>query len=288
MKLGLLEFGDITSEYDYQGLIKYVIHADTLGFSRIWFGEHYNNNVSFTNPEALLPIVASLTQQIRIGVGGVLLRYHSPYRIAGFYKLLSNLFFDRIDLGLCRTYMPDDIASLLSGKEDPNTITFDEQLRQLLAILNEQLQPPTNDYPTVPPPIFSHALPSLWILTSAFEDMNKYPNQHLNFCRSLFHNSTQLRTKEIELLQDFNSVEKTVAIALYCSESKEKNKAFEYALNQKSNVISKSVLCYTPEELKEYIIELQEKTHLEEVIVLNMGRDYTEKMLILDLIRNYF
>lgn len=288
MKFGLLEFGDIENSYDYQGLIDYVTRADELGYNRIWLGEHYAPDLAFTNPEPLLPVIANQTHRIRVGIGGVLLRYHSPYRLATYYKLLGNLFMDRIDLGLCKTSLPGNFGSILLGTtSDAIANEFDRQLNELQSFFDDQ-QVSAIDGAVNLPPAQSHTKPSLWILNSAFEDIRKYPGRNLNFCRSLFHNSGSLRNEEIEILRAQPAVAKAVAIAVYCSECKSQNESFERTIRKRQGLMSKNVLCCTPQEVGDYVHHLQSTVSIDEVIILNLGRNYLEKGAIIDLLQKQF
>lgn len=76
--------------------------CDRLGYSRYWLAEHHVANTSVSAPELLLALMAERTADIRIGFGGVVLKYYSPYKIAEIASALSALSGGRLDLGLCR------------------------------------------------------------------------------------------------------------------------------------------------------------------------------------------
>ncbi|PSL21514.1 LLM class flavin-dependent oxidoreductase [Dyadobacter jiangsuensis] len=288
VRLGLLEFGDIDQSYDYHGLLDYVKRADALGYSRIWFGEHYSSNLAFTNPEPLLPALAVATERIRLGIGGMLLKYHAPYRIASHYKLLANMFLDRIDLGLCKTSLPNNFARILMGcGSNEYNEEFDLKLDELQMYLDDRGVIVVDGAVKIPP-FQSHALPSLWMLNSSFEEINKYPNRGLNFCRCLFHSSGRLRPAEIDILRNRRGSGNAVAIALFCSEDRGRNITFENDLRSRPGVVHKNLLCATPQEARDYIIELKEEAEFDEVILLNLGRTYTEKCMIIELLQNQF
>src|SRR5262245_37551735 len=76
--------------------------GDELGYSRFWLAEHHSAGHAQSCPEVLLALIASMTSRIRVGSAGILLAYHSPYRIAQCFRVLESLFPGRIDLGLAR------------------------------------------------------------------------------------------------------------------------------------------------------------------------------------------
>src|SRR5260221_10391350 len=72
--------------------------ADRLGFRRFWLAEHHNlASVVSPAPDIMIGQIAAVTQQIRVGAGGVMLLNHAPLMIAERFKLLEALFPGRID-----------------------------------------------------------------------------------------------------------------------------------------------------------------------------------------------
>ena len=85
--------------------------ADELGFRRYWLAEHHNMPaVAATNPPVLIALVASATQQIRVGSGGVMLPNHAPLVVAEQFALLEAAFPGRIDLGIGRAPGTDPVT----------------------------------------------------------------------------------------------------------------------------------------------------------------------------------
>src|SRR5579863_4421949 len=78
-------------------------HADTLGYHRYWFAEHHGAPEFFgTSPELLTVYIGTQTSAIRIGPGGILLRYQSPLRVLESFRQLTTMFPGRVDLGIAR------------------------------------------------------------------------------------------------------------------------------------------------------------------------------------------
>ncbi|MFD1604296.1 LLM class flavin-dependent oxidoreductase [Flavobacterium artemisiae] len=77
--------------------------ADKIGYKRIWLAEHHNMaHVASTATVVLIGYVASQTQNIRVGSGGIMLPNHSPLVVAEQFGTLETLYPNRIDLGLGR------------------------------------------------------------------------------------------------------------------------------------------------------------------------------------------
>src|SRR6202162_1078116 len=77
--------------------------ADGLGYHRYWVAEHHGTPMlACASPEVMIASIATITQRIRVGSGGVMLPHYSPLKVAETFSILSALFPDRIDLGIGR------------------------------------------------------------------------------------------------------------------------------------------------------------------------------------------
>ncbi len=77
--------------------------VDNLGYKRFWLAEHHNMaHVASSATVILIGYIASQTQNIRIGSGGIMLPNHSPLIVAEQFGTLETLYPNRIDLGLGR------------------------------------------------------------------------------------------------------------------------------------------------------------------------------------------
>ncbi len=86
--------------------------CEDWGYNRYWLAEHHNTNYfSGPNPVALISHIASCTNSIRVGSGGVMLSHYSPYMVAEQFRLLATLYPNRIDLGIGRAPGGDPLAS---------------------------------------------------------------------------------------------------------------------------------------------------------------------------------
>src|SRR6476646_11583953 len=75
--------------------------CDELDYHRYWVAEHHGGPMlAGPSPEALIGPIASATERIRVGPGGVMLPHYSPFKVSETFSLLAGLFPGRIDLGL--------------------------------------------------------------------------------------------------------------------------------------------------------------------------------------------
>jgi luciferase family oxidoreductase group 1 len=146
--------------------------ADGLGYTRYWVAEHHGGAMlAGPSPEALIGPIASATERIRVGSGGVMLPHYSPLKVAENFSLLAGLYPGRIDLGLGRAPGTDQLTmyALQRDRRSASPDDFPQQMAELMGYLNDTLP---EDFP------FRHlarALPGLpekpevWLLGSSHQ-----------------------------------------------------------------------------------------------------------------------
>ncbi len=105
--ISILELALITQDSDARKTLEKTKEvaqlADSLGFKRFWLAEHHNMaHVASSATVVLIGYIASQTQNIRVGSGGIMLPNHSPLIVAEQFGTLETLYPNRIDLGLGR------------------------------------------------------------------------------------------------------------------------------------------------------------------------------------------
>src|SRR3954452_11885944 len=86
--------------------------TDSLGYHRYWVAEHHGGGgLSGPSPEALIGPIASATERIRVGSGGVMLPHYSPFKVAETFSVLAGLYPGRIDLGIGRAAGTDPLTT---------------------------------------------------------------------------------------------------------------------------------------------------------------------------------
>jgi luciferase family oxidoreductase group 1 len=116
--------------------------ADALGYTRYWVAEHHGGAMlAGPSPEALIGPIASATERIRVGSGGVMLPHYSPFKVAESFSLLAGLFPGRIDLGLGRAPGTDPLTmyALQRDRRDAAPDDFPQQMAELVGYLNDTL-----------------------------------------------------------------------------------------------------------------------------------------------------
>jgi luciferase family oxidoreductase group 1 len=144
--------------------------TDALGYHRYWVAEHHGGPMlAGASPEVLIGPIASATQHIRVGSGGVMLPHYSPFKVAEAFTILAALFPGRIDLGLGRASGTDPLTTfaLQRDRRQASPDDFPQQLVELLAYFDDSLP---DDHPFQRLAAFLPGRPELpvpWLLGSS-------------------------------------------------------------------------------------------------------------------------
>jgi luciferase family oxidoreductase group 1 len=138
-------------------------HAESLGYQRYWLAEHHNMpGIASSATSVVIGYIASQTNTIRVGAGGIMLPNHSPLVIAEQFGTLASMYPNRIDLGLGRAPGSDMRTARALRRDMHSSDSFPQDVAELRALLSD-------DEPTQG----IHAVPGqgtnvpLWILGSS-------------------------------------------------------------------------------------------------------------------------
>ncbi len=93
--------------------------AEGFGYERVWLAEHHNMEfIASSATSVLIGHVASKTDKIRVGSGGIMLPNHSPLTVAEHFGTLETMYPGRIDLGLGRAPGTDQQTAMALRRND--------------------------------------------------------------------------------------------------------------------------------------------------------------------------
>ena len=91
--------------------VEQAVHADKVGFSEYWIGEHATLDwESIPSPELVIAAAASRTSRIKMGPLAHLLPYHNPATLAVQSAWLSRILEGRYQMGVATGAYPSDAA----------------------------------------------------------------------------------------------------------------------------------------------------------------------------------
>ena len=195
IKIGLLEYGyriDKNSMTAVEEIVGYAIEADKLGFTRFWLGEHHGpvTTMAFTNPDVLIGLIAGMTDNIKVGSAGSTILINGAYPVATNYKLLNNMFYDRIDLGLAkgRGLVETDTVVKMDRdiiKNKNFRVDFDHKLKLMYDLFNNEKKNLEENEIVIPP--YGGKPPEMWYLSTSYKNTEMAIKYGLSYSRSLFH-----------------------------------------------------------------------------------------------------
>ena len=143
--------------------------CDDLGYKRYWVSEHHNSpQFAGPSPEILIAAIASVTKNMRIGSGGVMLNHYSPFKVAEVFNMLSALFPDRIDLGIGRAPGGDGLATAaLAWPNQPQGGSHYPTQAATLKALLEGLIPEDHPWSNLHISPQQPSCPEMWMLGSS-------------------------------------------------------------------------------------------------------------------------
>ncbi len=164
IKLNILDQSPVIDDMSPSEAIMQTIelakYADELGYHRYWVAEHHSSrSFASASPEILISALASNTNKIRIGSGGVLISHYSPLKIAEQFNMLQTLYPDRIDLGIGRA--PGGDVNIIKAMRTKNEDSF-TKTTELINYLKRSSENKTDGIVTAVPA--GVKMPEIWIL----------------------------------------------------------------------------------------------------------------------------
>ncbi|MGW6425158.1 MsnO8 family LLM class oxidoreductase [Nocardia sp. NPDC055053] len=142
--------------------------AERLGFARIWVTEyHASHDSGCATPAVFIARLASATDTITIGAGGVMLLNHPPLIVAEEFRMLAGLFAGRVDLGIGRGVGTEEVAIPALRRSGTDDAAYLEQIDELSCFLHGDF-PSGHRFAQVSMPQ-TDAFPAIFILSASEE-----------------------------------------------------------------------------------------------------------------------
>lgn len=140
MNLSILDLAFVRDRSDPGEALRQTLdmaqHAERWGYKRFWLAEHHNMvGIASAATSIVIGYVASGTDSIRVGAGGIMLPNHAPLLIAEQFGTLESLFPKRIDLGLGRAPGTDQQTLRALRRDSMAADHFPQDVLELQALL---------------------------------------------------------------------------------------------------------------------------------------------------------
>ncbi len=281
MKLGLLAF-DLGDSYDITDIVTYAMKAEESNFTRFWLGEHYSKNL-WCNPEPLLPVILGMTEDIKVGAAGILLKLHSSYRVALNFKLLNSFFPNRVDLGLAKGTIIPTVTDHLYDAESIKPTPVDQKIQNIFSYYSDETS--FEEKEVFIPPI-KYPVPNVWILSISYRTLDLCIQHQCGYSRSLFHSSSNLDFSKDEILKFKESYfkkhgeEPKINIAfsgLIGSSMEDAKKRFSKSAYTNSSVVVPNIIgCKN--YFQDKLMSMYEDYGVDEFVFLDLSPTFENKM----------
>jgi len=112
-------------------------HAEQWDYRRYWLAEHHNmEGVASTATSVLIGYIASATNSLRVGSGGIMLPNHAPLVVAEQFGTLATLYPGRIDMGLGRAPGTDQQTAMALRRDQRAVMDFEGNIREVQKYLS--------------------------------------------------------------------------------------------------------------------------------------------------------
>ena len=298
--------------------------ADELGYTRYWCAEHHGlHGVCNPAPEVMLARLGSVTKRIRLGSGGVMLPYYSPFKVAEQFRMLEALFPNRIDLGVGRAPGGDmRTAQAVAMGQYNRGDQFPQQVQDLAWLLRGEVPPDhLADGVLLQPAIDTK--PELWVLGSSDFGGALAARLGLRFAFAHFINAHSGHVVAQQYRDEFepgyeDKPYSAAAIFVICADTEQEAKALERAVDIRRLQMAYGVnapipslaqaadftpterdqliiererprtICGTPAQVAERMLALKDRFAANELVVLSVTASYQARLRTYQLLAEAF
>lgn len=280
VSLGILDLGIVAPGRHVTDVMAETLalaqHADQLGYGRYWLAEHHESHFAWTSPEVVLPAVAALTQNMRVGTAAILLCLYSPLNVAEKFRTLELLFPGRIDAGVCAGVLEDAVA-LGALKQKPGISQQDAaaDYAERLVALSDYLEgrfPADHRFGRGATPL-APTQPQLWYMGGGRGNAVLGARYGAAFSYSLFHRGSAQDPSVIRQYRDGMAdlqpnlpARWNVALTCICGERADEVAAHRRQVEEWLRNDARINVSGTPEQCREQILEIAARHDSQEVI----------------------
>lgn len=299
--------------------------CEELGYHRYWLAEHHgSSSFAGASPEVLVAHIAANTTRMRIGSGGVMLMHYSPLKVAENFRVLETLHPGRIDLGIGRAPGSDGLtASALAYGRNLGIEYFPARLADLVAFVSNG-QPDSEVFDKVCVSPAPESVPELWVLGSSFESALLAAELGMPYSFAHFINapaaekSLQIYRQRFKPSKLFATPCVNLGVFVICADTEEEGMAlarsrdlwrlrfeagefkpmpsieealaYEFSEAELSRIARRSRYAVqgTPNAVYDQLLELSNKSEVDELVVLSVTPSYVQRTRCYELLAAVF
>lgn len=268
-----------------------VLHLDELGYHRYWGSEHHGP-VQSASPTLMAGLAAGVTDRMRVGTAAVLLKYHSPQKVATDFRLLELFFGDRIDLGVTSAATAEPVHSaLLDGRSMPDSEEYARRVEELTALVRrEGLSPGGIDGNNIGPQ--TATVPKVWVCGTSLGSARLAARLGVAYAFHDFLNQWSPKPADGPAVMDTYRNEfqpnkflpaPELAVAVYGMCAPTEKEAGKLWTNQ-----TPAGFLGTPDQCREQLLDYRERYQTPEIVVQSMTSDFPARLRSYGLLAEAF
>src|SRR5699024_2899859 len=194
LKINILDYAVIdegeTAADALTNTVKLAQTAEQFGYHRFWMAEHHDVNAfASSSPEMMMMHLLGKTSSIRLGSGGVMIPHYSPLKVAENFRMLENLYPNRVDLGIGNT-LGTPLVNKSMNEMRPRKQRYEENINDIKKYVtntddknhrfNEVTANPTGE-----------TNPEMWVLSTSVRTAQLAARQGIGYTFGLFPHASK-------------------------------------------------------------------------------------------------
>lgn len=194
LKLNVLDYAVIDegeTAYDaFNNTVRLAQQAEQWGYSRFWMAEHHDVNAfASSSPELLMMHILGQTSSIRLGSGGVMIPHYSPLKVAENFRILENLYPDRVDLGIGNTLGTPQVNKSMNEMR-PRKQRYEENISDIKKYVTNT-DDDTHRFNEVAANPKGDTNPEMWVLSTSVRTAELAARQGIGYTFGLFPHASK-------------------------------------------------------------------------------------------------
>lgn len=167
--------------------------AENLGFYRFWMAEHHDVNAfASSSPELIMMHVLGQTKSIRLGSGGVMIPHYSPLKVAENFRVLENLYPNRVDLGVGNTLGTPQVNKTMNEMR-PRKQRYEENINDIKKYVTNT-DDESHRFNEVAANPLGETNPEMWVLSTSIRTAELAARQGIGYTFGLFPQASKDKT----------------------------------------------------------------------------------------------
>lgn len=194
VKINVLDYAVIDEGQSPADALKQTVKlaktAERLGFHRFWMAEHHDVTAfASSSPELIMMHVLGQTSRIRLGSGGVMIPHYSPLKVAENFRVMENIYPNRVDLGVGNT-LGTPLVNKSMNEMRPRKQRYEENISDIKKYVTNS-DDDTHRFNEITANPTGETNPEMWVLSTSVRTAELAARQGIGFTFGLFPHASK-------------------------------------------------------------------------------------------------